>query len=50
MPRRLGERCGWERIIGAATVQSILDQSRQTDLSTAQAMLSLLERGYLVVG
>jgi pSer/pThr/pTyr-binding forkhead associated (FHA) protein len=36
--------------LGGATVQAILDQSRQTDLSTAQAMLSLLERGYLVVG
>jgi pSer/pThr/pTyr-binding forkhead associated (FHA) protein len=36
--------------LGGATVQAILDQSRQPDLSTAQAMLSLLERGYLVVG
>jgi pSer/pThr/pTyr-binding forkhead associated (FHA) protein len=36
--------------LGGATVQAILDQNRQTDLSTAQAMLSLLERGYLVVG
>jgi hypothetical protein len=36
--------------LGGATVQAILDQGRQTDLSTAQAMLSLLERGYLVVG
>ena len=36
--------------LGGATVQAILDQSRQTDLTTAQAMLSLLERGYLVVG
>jgi pSer/pThr/pTyr-binding forkhead associated (FHA) protein len=36
--------------LGGATVQAILDQSRQTDLDTAQAMLSLLERGYLVVG
>ena len=36
--------------LGGATVQAILDQSRQTDLETAQAMLSLLERGYLVVG
>jgi pSer/pThr/pTyr-binding forkhead associated (FHA) protein len=33
-----------------ATVQQIIDQSPQTDLDTAQAMLSLLERGYLVVG
>jgi pSer/pThr/pTyr-binding forkhead associated (FHA) protein len=36
--------------LGHGTVQAILDQSRQTDLDTAQAMLSLLERGYLVVG
>ncbi|MGB8297918.1 MAG: DUF4388 domain-containing protein [Polyangia bacterium] len=36
--------------LGGATVQAILDQSRQTDLDTATAMLSLLERGYLVVG
>ena len=36
--------------LGHATVQTILDQSRQTDLDTAQALLSLLERGYLVVG
>ena len=36
--------------LGGATVQAILDQSRQTDLDTAMAMLSLLERGYLVVG
>ena len=36
--------------LGGATVQAILDQNRQTDLETAQAMLSLLERGYLVVG
>jgi pSer/pThr/pTyr-binding forkhead associated (FHA) protein len=33
-----------------ATVQQIIDQSSQTDLDTAQLMLSLLERGYLVVG
>ena len=33
-----------------ATVQQIIDQSPQTDLDTAQALLSLLERGYLVVG
>ena len=30
-----------------ATVQQIIDQSPQTDLDTAQALLSLLERGYL---
>ena len=36
--------------LGGATVQAILDRSRQTDLDTAMAMLSLLERGYLVVG
>jgi pSer/pThr/pTyr-binding forkhead associated (FHA) protein len=33
-----------------ATVQQIIDRSPQTDLDTAQAMLSLLERGYLIVG
>ena len=33
-----------------ATVQQIIDQSPQTDLETAQALLSLLERGYLIVG
>ena len=33
-----------------ATVQQIIDHSPQTDLVTAQALLSLLERGYLVVG
>jgi pSer/pThr/pTyr-binding forkhead associated (FHA) protein len=33
-----------------ATVQQIIDRSPQTDLDTAQALLSLLERGYLVVG
>jgi pSer/pThr/pTyr-binding forkhead associated (FHA) protein len=33
-----------------ATVQQIIDQSLQTDLDTAQALLSLLERGYLIVG
>jgi hypothetical protein len=33
-----------------ATVQQIIDRSRRTDLDTAQALLSLLERGYLVVG
>jgi len=33
-----------------ATVQQIIDQSPQTDLDTAQALLALLERGYLVVG
>jgi pSer/pThr/pTyr-binding forkhead associated (FHA) protein len=36
--------------LGHPTLQAILDQSRQTDLDTAQAILSLLERGYLVVG
>jgi pSer/pThr/pTyr-binding forkhead associated (FHA) protein len=36
--------------LGGATVRAILDQSHQTDLDTALAMLSLLERGYLVVG
>jgi len=33
-----------------ATVQQIIDQSPHTDLDTAQALLALLERGYLVVG
>jgi pSer/pThr/pTyr-binding forkhead associated (FHA) protein len=33
-----------------ATVQQIIDRSPQTDLDTAQALLSLLERGYLIVG
>lgn len=33
-----------------ATVQQIIDQSPQTDLDTAQALLALLERGYLIVG
>ena len=33
-----------------ATVQEIIDQSPQTDLDTAQALLALLERGYLIVG
>ena len=33
-----------------ATVQQIIDQSPQTDLDTAQALLALLDRGYLVVG
>jgi len=33
-----------------ATVQQIIDHSPQTDLDTAQTLLSLLERGYLVVG
>jgi len=33
-----------------ATVQQIIDRSPQTDLDTAQALLTLLERGYLVVG
>jgi hypothetical protein len=36
--------------LGKVSVQAILDQSRQTDLDTAQSLLSLLERGYLVVG
>jgi pSer/pThr/pTyr-binding forkhead associated (FHA) protein len=36
--------------LGNVSVQAILDQSRQTDLDTAQSLLSLLERGYLVVG
>jgi pSer/pThr/pTyr-binding forkhead associated (FHA) protein len=36
--------------LGGTTVQAILDQSRQTDLDTALAILSLLERGYLVIG
>jgi pSer/pThr/pTyr-binding forkhead associated (FHA) protein len=35
---------------GEATVQQLIDQSPQTDLDAAQAILSLLERGYLVVG
>ena len=36
--------------LGGVSVQAILNQSRQTDLDTAQALLSLLERGYLIVG
>jgi pSer/pThr/pTyr-binding forkhead associated (FHA) protein len=36
--------------LSEATVQQIIDQSPQTDLDTAQALLSLLERGYLIVG
>jgi hypothetical protein len=32
------------------TAQALLDQSRQTDLDTAQNLLALIERGYLVVG
>ena len=32
------------------TAQALLDQSRQTDLETAKTMLSLIQRGYLVVG
>jgi pSer/pThr/pTyr-binding forkhead associated (FHA) protein len=32
------------------TVQQIIDLSLQTDLDTAQTLLTLLERGYLVVG
>jgi hypothetical protein len=32
------------------TLQAMLDQSRQPDLETAQALLSLIERGYLVAG
>lgn len=36
--------------LGEATVQQLIDQSLQTDLNTAQAILALLERGYLVVG
>jgi pSer/pThr/pTyr-binding forkhead associated (FHA) protein len=35
---------------GEATVQQLIDQSPQTDLDAAQSILSLLERGYLVVG
>jgi pSer/pThr/pTyr-binding forkhead associated (FHA) protein len=33
--------------LAAPTAQRLLDQSRQTDLDTAQAMVSLIERGYL---
>ena len=33
-----------------ATVQQIIDHSPQTDLDTAQALLSLLDRGYLTIG
>jgi len=36
--------------LGEATVQQLIDQSAQPDLETAQAILSLLERGYLTVG
>jgi pSer/pThr/pTyr-binding forkhead associated (FHA) protein len=34
----------------STTAQGLLDQARQTDLTTAQLMLSLIERGYLIVG
>jgi pSer/pThr/pTyr-binding forkhead associated (FHA) protein len=36
--------------LGGNAVQTILDRTRQTDLETATALLSMLERGYLVVG
>jgi hypothetical protein len=34
----------------ATTAQALLDQSRLTDLDTAQILLSLIERAFLVVG
>jgi hypothetical protein len=36
--------------LAATTAQGLLDQSRLTDLDTAQTLLALIERGYLVVG
>jgi pSer/pThr/pTyr-binding forkhead associated (FHA) protein len=59
IPRPLGPRLRdlkpqeldlMQSALDEATVQQIIDQSPQTDLDTAQALLSLLERGYLVVG
>ena len=49
-PLGLGKKLSFDVGAGGATVRAILDQSHQTDLDTALAMLSLLERGYLVVG
>jgi hypothetical protein len=40
----------FQTALGAGTAQALLDQSRLTDLDTAQSLLSLVERGYLVVG
>jgi pSer/pThr/pTyr-binding forkhead associated (FHA) protein len=59
IPRPLGQRLRdlkpneldlMQIALDEATVQQIIDQSPQTDLDTAQALLSLLERGYLIVG
>jgi hypothetical protein len=59
IPRPLGPRLRdlkpqeldlMQSALDEATVQQIIDQSPQTDLDTAQALLSLLERGFLVVG
>jgi hypothetical protein len=32
------------------TIQGLLDASRNTDLQAAQALMTLLERGYIVTG
>jgi hypothetical protein len=32
------------------TIQGLLDGSRHTDLQAAQALMTLLERGYIVTG
>lgn len=59
IPRPLGQRLRdlkpneldlMQIALDEATVQEIIDRSPQTDLDTAQALLSLLERGYLIVG
>jgi pSer/pThr/pTyr-binding forkhead associated (FHA) protein len=59
IPRPLGQKLRdlkpqeldlMQTALDEATVQQIIDQSPQTDLDTAQALLSLLERGYLIVG
>jgi pSer/pThr/pTyr-binding forkhead associated (FHA) protein len=36
--------------LGGGTAQSLLDGSRLTDLEAAQALIALIDRGYLVVG
>jgi pSer/pThr/pTyr-binding forkhead associated (FHA) protein len=59
IPRPLGQRLRdlkpqeldlMQSALDESTVQQIIDQSPQTDLDAAQALLSLLERGYLIVG
>jgi hypothetical protein len=40
----------FQAALGAGTAQALLDGSTLTDLDTAQAMLALIERGYLVIG